>query len=1081
MSGDVALATPETPPSAAPPAPAWLKRLIPTFTDDFQVKILDAKGHIHWQSNAGPQTWALFSPYDEQAWGGRRGGGKTAALIAWMTMGDWSLPDDDPARLSFLNDSSYRGLLLRESYQDMAEFVEEAKAFYKVFGGKATDDPTHIDFKSGARIYFNHLQSEDAFNKYKGWNITRIGIEELTQIKTQRQYLRLQGSLRSTERVRGGKTFPPLRTLIVGTTNPDGPGAPWVKARFVSVLDNYGKRIPPNTPILDPISGLKSIFIPFPIDANPYYAENTTAGRSYRARLMAQDEVTRRQWVEGDWDVGSGQFFCCDNETDFLTIDGFKRVEEIKLGELIATRGPSGRVEYAPCEKITRERYEGDLLYHESSHVNFAVTPNHNMFMAVDNHDMKKGPFSFRRADSLPSSSFHLIASTGFDGIQAPETISFSGTVENEHNSQVCVCPVCNCSYETKGHRLRHRRGTTCSRKCSYVFRAGIYGRAAVATITKEAPASFKTKTLTFEMGDWLEFFGWFISEGCVDKKAGVVQIAQKKHIERVERIKELLIRMGFTGNHHGNRFKISSKILSRVLSVFGKSHQKYIPREYLQYGGGHLRRLYDGLVLGDGFETQSGGNAYYTVSKQLANDVQEIALKLGMRATISERKQSMGRDVGYYVGIYAPGHSMIRVLRSKIQRRPYSGYVGCVTVRPHHTIMIRRRGCIMWTGNSDYRPDGPIGEEEKRLYPWARHLVAPVPLRPWWYRWGDGDWGWRHPSCYHKLVRNEADGRIHIYDELQVRNVGSFEQGAMLARWWQHDLIALKEAGRDPCVVIYMSGVHGDVFSKDDASKSKAEQILAGIREVLGPFGALLLKYDENEREVMLRDKQRAQAMFEKRRQELAGHICIALKPIYFDRVSAWDYLRDCLRFRPARLAFANQDERERYLREVLATEGRESYERIRTELERVKPEILPRLQIWDCCRELDRCFRVAQCDMSNEGDPSKTSRSEDVLKFNANSETGEGGDDALDAARLGVLAYKEIQTQIPLSYFVSDRIEEAKEACLRDTGEALDDPTRLAMISRQATANYGKLHAPAKAQLYLPRASSQRHRRNP
>ena len=690
MSGDVALATPETQPSAAPPAPAWLKRLIPTFTDDFQVKILDAKGHIHWQSNAGPQTWALFSPYDEQAWGGRRGGGKTAALIAWMTMGDWSLPDDDPARLSFLNDSSYRGLLLRESYQDMAEFVEEAKAFYKVFGGKATDDPTHIDFKSGARIYFNHLQSEDAFNKYKGWNITRIGIEELTQIKTQRQYLRLQGSLRSTERVRGGKTFPPLRTLIVGTTNPDGPGAPWVKARFVSVLDNYGKRIPPNTPILDPISGLKSIFIPFPIDANPYYAENTTAGRSYRARLMAQDEVTRRQWVEGDWDVGSGQFF-------------------------------------------------------------------------------------------------------------------------------------------------------------------------------------------------------------------------------------------------------------------------------------------------------------------------------------------------------------------------------------------------------DSYRPDGPIGEEEKRLYPWARHLVAPVPLRPWWYRWGDGDWGWRHPSCYHKLVRNEADGRIHIYDELQVRNVGSFEQGAMLARWWQHDLIALKEAGRDPCVVIYMSGVHGDVFSKDDASKSKAEQILAGIREVLGPFGALLLKYDENEREVMLRDKQRAQAMFEKRRQELAGHICIALKPIYFDRVSAWDYLRDCLRFRPARLAFANQDERERYLREVLATEGRESYERIRTELERVKPEILPRLQIWDCCRELDRCFRVAQCDMSNEGDPSKTSRSEDVLKFNANSETGEGGDDALDAARLGVLAYKEIQTQIPLSYFVSDRIEEAKEACLRDTGETLDDPTRLAMISRQATANYGKLHAPAKAQLYLPRASSQRHRRNP
>ena len=45
----------------------------------------------------------------------------------------------------------------------------------------------------------------------------------------------------------------------------------------------------------------------------------------------------------------------------------------------------------------------------------------------------------------------------------------------------------------------------------------------------------------------------------------------------------------------------------------------------------------------------------------------------------------------------------------------------------------------------------------------------------------------------------------------------------------------------------------------------------------------------------------------------------------------------------------------------------------------------------------------------------------------------------------------------------------------------EALDDPTRLAMISRRQIANYKTIHAPAKAQLYLPRASSQRHRRNP
>jgi hypothetical protein len=76
-----------------PPVPLWLQ---PTMPDPaFQVKFRN-KGGDHWVSNVGPQTWTLLCPYDEILIGGRRGGSKTTALIAWFAMGDMSLAPDDP-------------------------------------------------------------------------------------------------------------------------------------------------------------------------------------------------------------------------------------------------------------------------------------------------------------------------------------------------------------------------------------------------------------------------------------------------------------------------------------------------------------------------------------------------------------------------------------------------------------------------------------------------------------------------------------------------------------------------------------------------------------------------------------------------------------------------------------------------------------------------------------------------------------------------------------------------------------------------------------------------------------------------
>ena len=651
-------------------------------------------GELLYRSNPGPQTFALQNYCEELVVGGRRGGGKSAFLKVKPAMGDPTLPLDDHARVSMINDRSYRALFLREEYQSMSEFMEECVEFYKHFEGKAVGDPKSIKFPSGAKIYFNHLGEEAAFEKYKGWNLTFIGIEELTQIKTLKRYMKLLGSLRAVERLRivkqGNqivqKMFPALRTQICSTTNPDGPGAPWVLRRFVEVRDNQGNMCPNGEPMRDKHTKSDRIFIPFPIEANPYLDENKPAGRRYRANLLAQDEVTRKQWMDGDWHAGTGIFF-------------------------------------------------------------------------------------------------------------------------------------------------------------------------------------------------------------------------------------------------------------------------------------------------------------------------------------------------------------------------------------------------------RDYRPDGPIGEEEKKQFPWACHTAKPVQFRDWWYRWGSGDWGYDHPSAFHKAIRNESDGRIHIYDELLLRQIGSYEMGTIIAKWWQPDLLKLKAGGRDPSVVIYMGE---DLFRNDDATKTRAEQMSMGIKDVLGPLGSIVLRMDDTERAIAQRDPARAKAIFAARQKEFIGQMCIALKPIHIVAEDAWAYMRDMFRFRPATVVFKNDADKQQYLEDILKTDGREAYEIHAQALREQKPEVLPKLLIWPNCRGLERCLRTAQVDTRADNDPAKETKRNVPLKRNAD-EAGKDGDDELDSGRNLILAYKEIQTEIPRSYFVSEKLSDAQAEHEKNFGEVLVDPTRLAMIAMTQSAKWDRLHTGGDKGFSLPRASSQRHRTPP
>lgn len=260
-------------------------------------RLFKPDGTMLWESNLGPQTTALNSTANEILFGGARGGSKSEALAIWLIKGDPTLPISDPLSFSYVHHLRYRALVVRQTAEDMREFVSRCDELWSPFGCKIKDEPPYAQFPSGARIYFRHLQDERAALRHKGPSYVRIGVEELTEIPNKDTYLALLGSLRSP--------YPRMKEQLFATTNPDGAGTGWVRERFVEVIGVDGKLIPWGTTMRDPVTKLTRVFIPSRLEDNPHLKDNA----AYRGMLLSQPEHRRRAWLQGDWNALSGQFF----------------------------------------------------------------------------------------------------------------------------------------------------------------------------------------------------------------------------------------------------------------------------------------------------------------------------------------------------------------------------------------------------------------------------------------------------------------------------------------------------------------------------------------------------------------------------------------------------------------------------------------------------------------------------------------------------------------------------------------------------------------------------------------------------
>ena len=241
------------------------------------------------------------------------------------------------------------------------------------------------------------------------------------------------------------------------------------------------------------------------------------------------------------------------------------------------------------------------------------------------------------------------------------------------------------------------------------------------------------------DIADYAEFFGWFLSEGSIKKPRcpghgyGVV-ISQRKPAG-CAKIESLLSRLPFAWSKIKDGYQLSSnKRLWEILAPLGNSYAKYVP-DWIRFASRRVQEAFlRGVVGGDGWTRKSGGFGYCSVSRRLADGIQEVALKCGYGASMARRKavpyciDGRSGDAVDQFHVFTRNNHLAGLcnhddLAPNFKRVKYDGMVYCATV-PTGTLIVRRNGKVAVCGNClEY---GAAFFDERGLY-WNK----PAPPKP--------------------------------------------------------------------------------------------------------------------------------------------------------------------------------------------------------------------------------------------------------------------------------------------------------------------------------------------------------------
>jgi hypothetical protein len=332
------------------------------------------------------------------------------------------------------------------------------------------------------------------------------------------------------------------------------------------------------------------------------------------------------------------RFGCFSDDTEVLTENGWSRLQDWQGAKVGTVDLETGALEFqAPQGGLHTYDYQGEMVHFPGAAHDALVTPNHLM---VREHTWD-GNWIRERADVL----------------------------EKKARAKLLVAP-------------------------SYVSAQDV--------------EKFDIGFLRYPAEPFLKFLGYFIADGSTtayrEGREHVVRITVKKE-RKVEAFRPIMKEVGACSAgiierplaDGYTRFEIHDKNLRGWLrtSVGTNAKDKHIPRPFLQLSTGQSQTLLLALFEGDGHHVNKGGRnsyTYTTVSCQLADNVQELSLRCGWRATIGNDHRG-----SYYVSV-VPNKNFASVSRHEekeipfAERVPYAGKVYSLSV-PNQTLITRRNG----------------------------------------------------------------------------------------------------------------------------------------------------------------------------------------------------------------------------------------------------------------------------------------------------------------------------------------------------------------------------------------------------
>lgn len=342
----------------------------------------------------------------------------------------------------------------------------------------------------------------------------------------------------------------------------------------------------------------------------------------------------------------------CVREGEVLTPGGWVDIRDIKAGDIVYSVDKHRNMVKTPVAHKIEQMYSGDLVQHVGRGSFLEFTPEHGIGQVLPN-----GTLAHTKYNSL-----------GYEAVVAAH-VRFSG-----------------------GPALAEMTIPNVDRTPGYESR------------TKNQP-------LTIFGDDFVEFMGWFLSEGNANADTHKVYIAQMKQGNR-ESIRNLLLRMHIDFGEDKSGFVFTSVDWASYLSQFGRCRDKFVPKEILSAPVDQLRIFFTALMGGDG-SWQKENAYYFTTSRRLADDTSAIATKLGYKVYVSSRQRRGRLGLSYAVACRGGNRRDIRLrtdvrlrnrrslLAEKVTRVPYTGKVYCIGLPENHLFVIRQRGCVWVSGNS--------------------------------------------------------------------------------------------------------------------------------------------------------------------------------------------------------------------------------------------------------------------------------------------------------------------------------------------------------------------------------------------